>query len=113
MAIVLSSARRPVASVEKARAWLLPSRTMKRRLWPPSLGLLYIAVIAVLGGLHAGHVLIGLLGFLDLYNEKTRLYLRTFLPCIVTGALYDSLRYTLVPGTAGRIHVDGPYLIER
>src|SRR5262245_54195741 len=110
--------RRPSASlgaslVAGARVWLLPSRTMRRRLWPPALGLLYILVIALLGGLHAGHVLIGLLGFLDAYNEKTRLYLRTFLPCIVTGAIYDSLRYTLVAGTAGRVHVAAPYLVDR
>src|SRR5262249_6864969 len=94
-------------------SWLLPSRTMRRRLWPPALGLVYILVIALLGGLHAGHVLIGLLGFLDAYNERTRLYLRTFFPCIVTGAIYDSLRYTLVAGTAGRVHVAGPYLLDR
>lgn len=125
MALLLRAVRQPLATVVsvvgsmvgsiigRSRAWLLPSRTMRRRLWPPALGLLYIAVIGVLGGLHGGHVLIGLLGFLDAYNEKTRLFLRTFLPCIVTGAIYDSLRYTLVPGTAGRIHVAGPYLLER
>jgi len=86
---------------------------MRRRWWPPAIGLAYIAVIYVLGGLHGGHVLIGLLGLLDAYNENTRLFLRTFLPCIVTGAIYDSLRYTLAQGTAGRIHVAGPYLLDR
>src|SRR5215467_7774773 len=99
----LPADRRPLASLaESARSWLLPSRTMRRRVWPPALGLVYILVIALLGGLHGGHVLIGLLGFLDAYNERTRLYLRTFLPCIATGAIYDSLRYTLVPLTTGR-----------
>jgi membrane-associated phospholipid phosphatase len=86
---------------------------MRRRLWPPALGLVYIAVIGILGGLHGGHVLIGLLGCLDAYNEKTRLFLRTFLPCIVTGAIYDSLRYVLVQGTTGRIHIAEPYELER
>jgi inositol phosphorylceramide synthase catalytic subunit len=114
MDIVSRTERRPVAwVVETARTWLLPSRTMTRRWWPPAIGLAYIALIGVLGGLHGGHVLIGLLGFLDVYNEKTRRYLRVFLPCIVTGALYDSLRYTLVPGTSGRVHVAAPYVADR
>src|SRR5215471_9069706 len=100
MAIARRATRRPfAAALETSRAWLLPSHTMRRRLWPPALGLAYIATIGMLGGLHAGHVLIGMLGFLDAYNEKTRLFLRTFLPFIVTGVLYDSLRYYLPRGT--------------
>lgn len=86
---------------------------MRRRLWPPLVGFAYIALIAVLGGLHGGHVMLGMLGLLDAYNEKTRSFLRTFLPFIATGAVYDSLRYTLAAGTAGRIHVAGPYLLDR
>jgi membrane-associated phospholipid phosphatase len=106
--------RRPFrVAAELSRTWLLPSRTMRRRLWPPAVGLLYIALIGVLGGLHGGHVLIGMLGFLDAYNEKTRLFLRTFLPFIVTGAIYDSLRYSLSWATDGRVHVAGPYLLDR
>jgi len=57
--------------------------------------------------------MLGLLGFLDAYNEKTRLFLRTFLPFIATGAIYDSLRYSLAPLTEGRVHVAGPYLFDR
>jgi len=114
MVILRRAVRRPFAAVvELLRAWLLPSRTMPRRLWPPAVGVLYIAMIGILGGLHGGHVLIGMLGFLDTYNEKTRLFLRTFFPCIVTGAVYDSLRYYLPQGTAGRIHVAAPYLADR
>src|SRR5437879_7365914 len=63
-----------------AREWLLPSRTMKRRIGPPAIGLAYIAVIALLGGLRPDHAVIGLLGLLDLYNEKTRLFLAQFFP---------------------------------
>src|SRR3954462_2416533 len=113
MTIPLRAARRPFAAVTGfSRGWLLPSRTMRRRVWPPAIGLGYIAVIAALGGVQAQHVLLGSLGLLDAYNEKTRLFLRTFFPFILTGALYDSLRYYLVAGTAGRIHVAGPYALD-
>ena len=94
------------------RDWLLPSRTMERRILPPAAGLVYIAAVALLGGLRPDHVLLGLLGFLDLYNEKSRLFLRLFFPLIVTGAVYDSMRYFYWPGIAGRVHVAGPYQFE-
>jgi membrane-associated phospholipid phosphatase len=114
MTILLRAVRRPFAAAgELSREWLLPSRTMKRRLWPPAIGACYIAVIASLGGLDGGHLLLGSLGLLDAYNHKTRLFLRTFLPFIATGAIYDSLRYTLAAGTAGRIHVTEPYAFDR
>jgi membrane-associated phospholipid phosphatase len=96
-----------------AREWLLPSRTMERRLWPPAAGLLYVAWIGVLGGLRTDHVFVGLLGLLDLYNERTRVFLRQFFPFIATGAIYDSMRYFYWPAIEGRVHVAGPYLLER
>ncbi|MGZ6123819.1 MAG: phosphatase PAP2 family protein [Myxococcales bacterium] len=96
-----------------AREWLLPSRTLKRRLWPPLIGVAYIALVAVLGGLRGDHVFVGLLGLLDLYNEKTRLFLRRFLPFIATGVIYDSMRYFYWPAIAGRVHVEEPYRFER
>ena len=96
-----------------AREWLLPSRTMKRRLLPPAIGFAYIAVIGALGGLRTDHVVVGLLGLLDLYNEKSRLFLTRFFPFIATGAIYDSMRYYYWPAIAGRVHVAGPYLLER
>jgi len=96
-----------------AREWLLPSRTMQRRLWPPALGFAYIGLVAALGGLRPDHVLIGLLGLLDLYNERTRLFLRQFLPFIATGVIFDSMRYFYWPAIEGRVHVAGPYLFER
>jgi len=95
------------------REWLLPSRTMKRRAWGPLIGLGYIAVIGILGGLRIDHVLIGMLGLLDLYNEKTRQFLRQFLPFIATGVVYDSMRYFYWAGIADRVHVAGPYELER
>jgi membrane-associated phospholipid phosphatase len=96
-----------------AREWLLPSRTMRRRPGPAALGLLYIGVVAVLGGLRVDHVLIGLLGLLDLYNERSRKVLRTFTPFILTGVLFDSMRYFYWQGIDGRVHVAEPYLLER
>jgi inositol phosphorylceramide synthase catalytic subunit len=96
-----------------AREWLLPSFAMPRRIGPPALGLAYIAAIGLLGGLRADHVAIGLLGFLDLYNEKSRLFLRLFSPFILTGVIFDSMRYFYWQGIAGRVHVEGPYQFER
>jgi membrane-associated phospholipid phosphatase len=95
------------------REWLLPSRTMRRRPWPPVLGLLYIAGIGLMGGLRGDHVLLGLLGFLDLYNERSRLFLKVFFPFILTGAIFDSMRYYYWQGIAGHVHVAEPYLFER
>jgi membrane-associated phospholipid phosphatase len=89
--------------------WLLPSQTMKRRFWPILLGLGYIGIIEILGGLRPDHVLLGLLPWLDAYNEKTRLFLRYFTPLILTGVVYDTMRYYYWEGVAGHIHVDGPF----
>jgi len=79
----------------------------------PAIGAGYIAAIGLLGGLRGDHVFIGLLGLLDLYNEKTRLFLRRFLPFIATGVIYDSMRYFYWPGIAGRVHVEEPYRFEQ
>ncbi len=100
-------------SREAAREWLLPSRGMPRRLWPPLAGLIYIALVGVLGGLRSDHVLVGLLGFLDLYNEKSRLFLKVFFPFVLTGVAFDSMRYFYWQGIEGRVHVAEPYLLER
>jgi membrane-associated phospholipid phosphatase len=105
--------RAPPSLAVRARDWLLPSWTMKRRVLPPAIGLGYIALIGSLGGLRVDHVLVGLLGLLDLYNEKTRLFLRQFFPFIATGAIYDSMRYFYWPAIEGRVQVAGPYLLER
>jgi hypothetical protein len=107
----LESAR--AFSRDVLRDWLLPSRSMQRRLWPPVAGLLYIAAVGLLGGLRGDHVLVGLLGFLDLYNEKSRLFLKVFFPFMLTGAIFDSMRYYYWQGIAGRVRVAEPYLLER
>ncbi len=77
------------------------------------LGLLYIAAIATLGGLRGDHLLLGSLGLLDLYNERTRSFLRTLFPFILTGVIFDSMRYYYWAGIGDRIHVAEPYLFER
>lgn len=97
----------------RLRAWLLPSRAMARRPWAALAGLLYVAAIGALGGLRADHVFLGALGLLDLYNERTRGFLRAFWPLILTGAVFDSMRYFYWPGIDGRVHVAEPYLFER
>jgi membrane-associated phospholipid phosphatase len=95
------------------REWLLPSRTMRRHPVPPALGLLYIVAIGALGGLGIHHVLLGLLGLLDVYNERTRDFLRTFFPMVLVGVLFDSMRYYYWQGIDGRVHVAEPYWLER
>jgi membrane-associated phospholipid phosphatase len=101
------------APMSRLREWFLPSRTMRRRILPLALGVGYIAAVALLGGLRPDHVFVGLLALLDSYNEKARCFLREFLPFILTGIVFDSMRYFYWPGIAGRVHVGGPYLFER
>ncbi|TMB30527.1 MAG: inositol phosphorylceramide synthase [Deltaproteobacteria bacterium] len=40
------------------------------------------------------------------------MHFETGLPLIVTGAIYDSMRYFYWPAIGGRVHVDGPYGFE-
>jgi membrane-associated phospholipid phosphatase len=86
---------------------------MKRRIWPLALGLAYIFLIYVLGGLKTQHVVMGSLALLDYYNERTRHFLKYFLPFILTGLLYDSMRYYYWWGIEGRVHVEDPYQLEK
>src|SRR6266568_530309 len=106
-------AARAASSRHGLREWLLPSRSMPRRLWPPALGLAYLAAVGLLGGLRADHVLVAALGLLDLYNPKSRLFLKLFFPFVLTGVIFDSMRYFYWQGIAGRVHVAEPYLFER
>jgi membrane-associated phospholipid phosphatase len=110
---MLAEAGKQISFPALAHEWLLPSRTMQRRILPPAIGLAYIALVGTLGGLRSDHVVVGLLGMLDLYNEKTRLFMRQFLPFIATGAIYDSMRYFYWPAIQGRVHVEGPWQRER
>ncbi len=107
------TAARAASSRHGLREWLLPSRSMPRRLWPPALGLAYLAAVGLLGGLRADHVLVAALGLLDLYNPKSRLFLKLFFPFVLTGVIFDSMRYFYWQGIAGRVHVAEPYLFER
>jgi membrane-associated phospholipid phosphatase len=89
--------------------WLLPSATMNRRLWPLLLGVGYIVAIGALGGLRTDHLFIGLLCLLDIYNEKTRQFLTCFFPFVLTGVVFDSMRYFYWQGITGHVHVADPY----
>src|ERR1700745_163020 len=88
---------------EGVRDWLLPEKGMRRRLWPLAIGFGYIAAIGILGGLRSDHVSIGLLCLLDAYNSRTRLFLKYFFPFILTGAVFDSMRYFYWQGVSGHI----------
>ena len=95
------------------REWFQPSMTLKRRPWPVLIGLLYIFINFLLGGLTHDQILVGSLGLLDAYNEKSRAFLRYFFPFILTGVVYDSMRYYYWQGIAGHIHVAEPYFLEK
>lgn len=82
---------------------------MKRRIWPVALGFGYIAVNALLGGLTKDQIVIGCLGLLDALHEKSRLFLKLFFPFILTGIVYDSMRYYYWSGVKDHIHVAEPY----
>jgi len=99
--------------MDQVKLWLLPSRAMNRRLWPLFVGAGYITIIGALGGLKAQHVVIGSLALLDLYNERARAFLKYFLPFILTGVIYDSMRYYYWWGIEGHIHVAEPYFLEK
>lgn len=93
---------------------LLPSLSMKRRMGYVAFGLVYILAIYALGGIQARHVLVGLLiSFLAAYNEKTDHFLSYFLPFLLTGIVYDSMRYYYWWGIEGNVHVSEPYLAEK
>jgi membrane-associated phospholipid phosphatase len=89
--------------------WLLPSGKMKRRFWPLFVSASYLILIALLGGLRADHAGVAALALLDSYNEKTRLFLKCFFPFILTGVLYDFMRYFYWQGISGRVRVEEPY----
>ena len=97
----------------RAREWLLPARHMDGRTLPPLVGFVYVALVAYLGGVRVDHVVIGSLGLVDAYNRRTRLFVRTFLPFIVTGVVFDSMRYYCWAAIEGRVHVAGPYELDR
>jgi membrane-associated phospholipid phosphatase len=78
---------------------------MQRRPWPLLVGLAYISAIYLLGGLRSDHIVLGLLPLLDYYNEKTRLFLKYFTPMILTGVVYDTMRYYYWQGIEGHVRV--------
>jgi hypothetical protein len=93
--------------------WLVPDRNLPRRMWPALLGLAYIGAIALLGGLRPDHVYMGLLSVLYYYNGRTRLFLKFFFPFILTGIVFDSMRYFYWQGIAGHVHVSEPYFRDK
>ena len=90
-------------------SWILFDRSMPRRIWPVLLSLGYIALIAFLGGLRGDHIAIASLVLLDSYNRNTRLFLITFFPFILTGQIFDFMRYFYWQGIEGHVHVSEPY----
>lgn len=74
-----------------------------------ALGVGYILLIARLGGIRSDHIVVGMLCLLDFYNKKSRQFLKYFFPFILTGAVYDFMRYFYWQGIAGHIYVAEPY----
>lgn len=89
--------------------WILPDPSMSRGIFPILFGAGYVTTIFLLGGLRSDHILLSMLAILDLYNEKSRLFLRLFLPFILTGVAYDSMRYFYWQGIEGHVHIIEPY----
>lgn len=114
---VLAGVDRRSLAIEYCRStalvWLLPSPGMKRRIWPALLGLAYIAVNYLLGGLNHDHTVIGSLALLDSYNPRTREFLKYFFPFLLVAILYDSMRYFYWWGITGRIHVTEHYEFDK
>ena len=103
----------PFSLNEFLAEWFLPSRSMSRRVYPALIALGYVMVIGVLGGLRPDHVFVAALAALDYYNERSRLFLKYFFPFILTGAVYDFMRYFYWQGIAGHIHVAEPYFRDQ
>jgi len=93
--------------------WLWPNLQMKRRIWPVLLGLAYIVLLRALGSTYSGELAVGLLPLLDSYNEKTRSFIKYFSPFILTGVVYNSMRFYYWAGIAGHVHVAEPYFFEK
>lgn len=102
-----------VTLLPSLKAWLLPDLQMRRRLWPVGVALAYILINYALGGLNADHVIVSSVSLLDFYNQNTRRFLKYFFPLILTGAIYDSMRYYYWWGITGRIHVTEHYEFDK
>jgi membrane-associated phospholipid phosphatase len=74
---------------------------------------LYLTAIGLCGGLRTDHVLAASVVLFDSYNEKARSFLRLFWPFLLTGVIYDSMRYYYWRGVAGHIHVGELYFAEK
>jgi membrane-associated phospholipid phosphatase len=48
-----------------------------------------------------------------MYNRRSREFLHDFAPIILTGVVYDSMRFFYWRGVAGHVHVAQPYQIEQ
>lgn len=93
--------------------WMFPDVRMARRLWPLALGVAYVSINYLLGALTADHIVVGSLSLLDCYNTNTRRFLKYFFPFILTGVLYDSMRYYYWWGISGHIHVRQHYELDK
>lgn len=82
-------------------------------IWPLTMVVLYWALLWSIEGLRGDHFLMGV-PFLVLYYGGQWLapLFRFVLPFIVTGVMYDSLRF-VAPYIRGEIDVVGPYLVEQ
>lgn len=93
---------------------LMPSFKMERRWWLIAFGITYVLSIYLLGGIQSRHVVMGLaISFLAAYNEKTDKFLTYFIPFMLTGIVYDSMRYYYWWGIEGNIRVAEPYFLEK
>lgn len=88
------------------------SRDFSRPLWLLAVVLIYWGALFAAGGLKQDHFLVcGLALALFYWNERTRFFLSLLYPMILSGILYDSMRY-YADYIRGPVHVNEPYYFD-
>jgi hypothetical protein len=113
------SERRKTGWPPRLSQWLVQWRVwwneqgLISRLLPGAFFLVYWSTLALLGGLHADHIQVGLLALFLAYGGRgPRSILMFLLPMLMTVIIYDSMRY-YEDYLRGPIHVKEPYLFDK
>lgn len=90
------------------------SLSTARKIWPGIFMVLYWTFLAAVGGFRSDHLLVGG-GFLVLaYGGRSlQVLFRFLLPVILTGIVYDSMRYYADAIRSSHIHVALPYEFDK
>ena len=80
---------------------------------PLFIGIGYILLIYILGGLKIRHVLVGSTALLYYVHPRTQKFIKYFFPFLLVGASYDFMRYFYWQGIEGHVHIKEPYFLEK